>query len=250
METLNNMEIANNIHEVVAIIDRSGSMVGKEDDTIGGINSTFEVLKEDQDNSNIKVSIKLFDHEENMLIRSLDLKDVKPIERKQYVPRGQTALLDAIGNTLNYFMEKKLSDTNAYNCCTIYVVTDGYENSSKNYNSENIKSMIANAENNFNIKILYLAANQDAILEASKFGIDSSQALNYDEDTKNVLSAYRSAASAARRHSSSGEAGFTNVERTMSQPETNNNINTNIDHVTSINNLRIPLIKRQRSEFR
>ena len=236
------MESANAIHEVVAIIDRSGSMSGKEDDTIGGINSTFEVLKEDKD-TNIKVSIKLFDNEEKMLIRSLDLEKVRPLERKQYVPRGQTALLDAIGNSLNYFMEKKLNDVNAYNCCTMYVVTDGYENCSKIYDSENIKSLISNAEENFNIKILYLAANQDAILEASKYGIDSSQALNYSEDHENVLSAYRSAATAARRHSSGIDSGFTNIERNMSQPETNNNNNNNN------RNLRIPVVKRQRTEI-
>ena len=236
------MESANAIHEVVAIIDRSGSMSGKEDDTIDGINSTFEVLKEDKD-TNIKVSIKLFDNEEKMLIRSLDLEKVRPLERKQYVPRGQTALLDAIGNSLNYFMEKKLNDVNAYNCCTMYVVTDGYENCSKIYDSENIKSLIANAEENFNIKILYLGANQDAILEASKYGIDSSQALNYSEDHENVLSAYRSAASAARRHSSGLDSGFTNIERNMSQPETNNNNNNNN------RNLRIPVVKRQRTEI-
>ena len=232
------MENKNPIHEVVAIIDRSGSMTGKEDDTIGGINSTFDVLKE-SNNTNIKVSIKLFDHQEEMLIRSLNLEDVRPIKRTQYVPRGQTALLDAIGNTLNYFMEKKLDNTNAYHCCTVYVVTDGYENCSKIYNSENIKNLISNAEKNFNIKILYLAANQDAILEASKFGIDSSQALNYDENHDNVLSAYRSAASAASRHSSGNMPAFTKVERMMSQPETsaNNDDNTN--------NLKIPIIKRQ-----
>ena len=238
------METANNIHEVVAIIDRSASMMGKEEDTITGINSTFQVLKENINNSKIKVSIKLFDHNETMLIRSLDLENVRPIERRQYVPKGQTALLDAIGNTLNYFMEKKLNYVNAYNCCTIYVITDGYENSSKIYNSENIKSMIKNAEENFNIKILYLGANQDAILEASKYGIDSSQALNYSEDHENVLSAYRSAANAASRHSSGIYSGFTNIERTMSQPETINNINSNIN-----DNKKIPLFKRQRTEM-
>ena len=83
------METANNIHEVVAIIDRSASMMGKEEDTITGINSTFQVLKENINNSKIKVSIKLFDHNETMLIRSLDLENVRPIERRQYVPKGQ-----------------------------------------------------------------------------------------------------------------------------------------------------------------
>ena len=236
------MENANIIHEVVAIIDRSGSMMGKEDDTIGGINSTFEVLRNNKDiNTNIKVSIKFFDHEEKMLIKSLNIDKVKPILHEQYCPRGQTALLDAIGNTLNYFMERKINDVKSYDCCTIYIVTDGYENSSKYYNTENIKSMISNAEENFNIKILYLGANQDAILEASKYGINPSQALNYDENTDNILSAYRSVANAAQRHSNGGETGFTNIERTMSQPESFVNANNG--------NSRIPIIKRQKTEI-
>ena len=126
--------------EIVAIIDRSGSMKGKEDDTIGGINSTFEVLKEENvDSCTIKVSVKLFDHEETMLFRSINLKDVRNIEKRQYQPRGQTALLDAIGNTLNYFMEKKLKDISAYDSCIIYVVTDGLENASKYYSAKKIK---------------------------------------------------------------------------------------------------------------
>ena len=207
------------IHEVVAIIDRSGSMNGKEKDTIGGINSTFEVLKEEEDvNTITNISIKLFDHEEIMLIRSTNLKNVKPLKDHDFVPRGQTALLDAIGNTLNYFMTRKLENENSYNICSIYIVTDGYENASKNYTSKKIKRMINEAEENYNIKLLYLGANQDAILEASKFGIDSAHALNYSENSENVDSAYRSVASAMRRHSAGENSSFTPAERQSSQP--------------------------------
>ena len=206
-------------HEVVAIIDRSGSMFGKENDTIGGINSAIEVLKtEPEPNTDVKVSIKLFDHEEVMLIRSLDLEQVRPIETRQYCPRGQTALLDAIGNTLKYFIEKKITNLNAYDVCTIYIITDGLENCSKHYKLDTIKEMILNAEQNFGIKILYLAANQDAIFEANKFGISAEQAMNYDENTENVDSAFRGAASAARRHASGDGVSFTPAERSASQP--------------------------------
>tara|TARA_B110001452_G_C15187836_1_gene412548 strand:+ start:301 stop:942 length:642 start_codon:yes stop_codon:yes gene_type:complete len=205
------------IQEVIALIDRSGSMRGKEDDTIGGINSTFEVLKKDKpDNTTIKVSIKLFDHEEQLLIRSLPLDQVINITRSQYVVRGQTALLDAIGTTLAYFMEKKLVDSDAYDSCLIYIVTDGLENSSKQYSNKKIKLMIANADENYNIKIIYLAANQDAILEAANYGIDSSRALNYSENSENVNAAYRAAAAVAVRSMTTGDAQFTQVERTAS----------------------------------
>ena len=206
------------IHEVVAIIDRSGSMAGKEQDTIGGINSTFHILRQNQDDNTItKISIKFFDNEEEILIKSLSLNNVKPLEEKDFVPRGMTALLDAIGNTLNYYMNKKIENKNSYTICSIYIVTDGYENASKHYSSKKIKRMIADAEENYNIKLLYLAANQDAILEASKFGIASTHALNYSENRENVNSAYISAASAIRRHYTGEDTSFTPSERQSSQ---------------------------------
>tara|TARA_B110000902_G_scaffold264713_1_gene346900 strand:- start:1008 stop:1691 length:684 start_codon:yes stop_codon:yes gene_type:complete len=204
--------------EVVAILDRSGSMNGKEEDTLGGINAAFEQLKTEQEaNTTIKVSVKLFDHEEQLLFRSIDLKHVRPIERRQYIPRGSTALLDALGNSINYFMTKKLQDSNAYGSCVIYVVTDGIENSSKIYNVEKIKSLITEAEKEYNIKIIYLAANQDAILEASKYGISIDSALNYSENSQNVESAHRSLASAVKRVRTGEYSGFTNLERSASR---------------------------------
>lgn len=206
-----------NIQEVVAIIDRSGSMIGKESDTIGGINSTFEVLKSSlKDNDEVKVSIKLFDHEEKLLIRSLNIDQVRPIESHQYIPRGQTALYDAIGNSLTYFMEKKLLNPNAYNKCLIYIVTDGLENYSKKYNSLTLKKLIENAKDNYGIEIIYLAANQDAILEASKIGINLEHALNYSESSENSMGAYRSAASVANRQRSGFNTAFTQEERSQS----------------------------------
>ena len=203
-----------NIQEVVAIIDRSASMSGKEEDTIGGINSTFEVIKESlQENETVKVSIKLFDHEEAMLVRSIDIKEVRPIEKRQYQPRGQTALYDAIGNSLSYFMEKKLKNPNAYTKCLVYVVTDGMENSSKIFNSNNLKELITSAQENYNIEIIYLAANQDAIFEASKMGIAPTHALNYAETAENSNSAYISVASVANRQRSGANTSFTQAER-------------------------------------
>ena len=209
------------IQEVVAIMDRSGSMCGKEEDTLGGINSAFEQLKtEQEENCSIKVSVKLFDHEEELLFRSIDLKDVYPIERCQYIPRGSTALLDALGNTLHHFMTKKLTESNCFDSCVIYIVTDGFENASKIYNVQKIKKMIVEAEKSYNIKIIYLGANQDAILEASKYGINTESALNYSENSQNVESAYRSVASAVKRVRTGEYSGFTNIERSSSQAPT------------------------------
>ena len=203
------------IQEVVAIIDRSGSMSGKEADTIGGINSTIEELKSNKSNETIKFSVKFFDHEEYIKIRSLNIENVRPLKIKDLMPRGQTALLDAMGSTITFFINKKMRDPSSYDSCIIYVATDGYENSSKKFTNKNIENLIKQAKK-YSIEILYLGANQDAILEASKFGLDSTQAMNYSENSKNVECAYRSVASVAKRFRSGDDAQFLEPERTAS----------------------------------
>lgn len=205
------------IQEVVAIIDRSGSMSGKETDTVGGINSTLTIIRQDvKPGEIVNVSIKLFDHEEHMLIRSLNIKEVRPLELRQFVPRGQTALYDAIGSSLTYFMEKKLHNPNSYDKCLIYITTDGCENCSKNFNAKTLKKLITSAQENYAIELIYLGANQDAILEAAKIGILSSHAINYSETADECISAYRSVGNVANRQKTSLNTAFTQVERSQS----------------------------------
>lgn len=209
--------MASIIQEVVAIIDRSGSMSGKETDTVGGINSTLAIIRQDvKPGEIVNVSIKLFDHEEIMLIRSLNIKEVRPLELRQFVPRGQTALYDAIGSSLTYFMEKKLHNPNSYDKCLIYITTDGCENCSRNFNAKTLKKLITSAQENYAIELIYLGANQDAILEAAKIGILSSHALNYSETADECISAYRSVGNVANRQKTSLNTAFTQVERSQS----------------------------------
>ena len=213
--------MAKNIQEVVGILDRSGSMSGKEADTVGGINTMITDLKNNStENDDIRVSLKLFDHEEVILWRSKPLEQVNLLDIKEFVPRGQTALLDALGHTLNYFMEKRLMDPNAYNNCLIYIATDGFENASKYYTKPHLKKMIKNAKDKYNIDVIYLAANQDAILEAGSMGINANQAINYTESPSTTEAVYRAVgrvASSQRSNPNSGVA-FTGPERQASQP--------------------------------
>jgi len=214
--------MASFIQEVVAIIDRSGSMCGKEADTIGGINSTLDIIRHDlKPGERVNVSIKLFDHEERMLIRSLNIEDVRPLELRQFVPRGQTALYDAIGSSLTYFMEKKLHEPNSYTKCLIYVATDGCENCSKKFNAQTLKKLITSAHESYNIELMYLGANQDAILEASKIGIEEGHAINYSETKEECEAVYRSLGNVVNRQRSCAPTAFTQVERSQSyQPTT------------------------------
>lgn len=204
--------------EIVGIMDRSGSMMGKEADTVGGINTMLKELKEKQETEDqINVSIKLFDHEEILVWRHKPLDEITEFPLKEFQPRGQTALLDALGNTLTYFMEKKLMDPQAYDNCFIYIATDGYENSSKHYTKATLKKLIENAKTIYNIDIVYLGANQDAILEAQAIGISPEQAINYNENSENTQAVYRSAARVASEGRNNRSLSFTPGERQASQ---------------------------------
>lgn len=238
-----NIDESLNIQEVVAVIDRSGSMAGKESDTVGGINSMFKELKTGIEvGDKINISIKFFDHEQILKYRSIDINEYTELTVNEFIPRGQTALLDAIGDTLAYFMEKKLMNKDAFTSCLIYVATDGLENASKSYTREKIKKMIETAKSIYNIEVLYLGANQDAILEAGNIGISPDSAINYDETSENINNVYRSVAGVVKRARTTGEApSFTQLDRQSSQA-TNSQLFTNQNNAVYP---KPPLIRRQ-----
>lgn len=203
--------------EIVMICDRSGSMASKIQMTVDGINTTVKELKTDENSENINFSLKFFNDRDELKIRSLNINKVKDCVREDINPRGTTALLDAIGNTINYFIEKKRRNEDAYESCLIYVITDGLENSSQIYNHITLKQIINMAEISYNITILYLGSNQDAIFEASKFGVSSERAMNFTENVRSMPNMYAAIAASAQRSISGQEPNFTNIERTQSQ---------------------------------
>lgn len=205
---------------IVGVVDRSGSMHGKELDTVGGINAMLtEVKKNKMDDDNIFVSLKLFDHEEQLKWNCVPLDQISDFKETEFVPRGQTALNDALGNTLSHFMEKKLMDPNAYDMCLVYVATDGCENASKHYTREKIKQLIESAKENYAITVLYLGANQDAIKEAHLMGINAERAINYAENSSATDAVYRSVGrmASANRNDPTENVEFTLPERQASQ---------------------------------
>jgi uncharacterized protein YegL len=204
--------------KIAIVVDRSGSMAGKEADTVGGINTCISQLKLQKENNDvINVSLKLFDHEQILLWDSVPLEQVQLFQVSDFVPRGSTSLLDVIGDTLIHYINMKKETSDAFDNCCVFVSTDGDENTSKRWTRTAIKDLITVAET-FNIKVMYLAANQDAILVAQSIGISRDQAINYDETPETVQAVFRSAAASAHRHRTGGSVGFRNTERQASQP--------------------------------
>lgn len=201
------------------VVDRSGSMAGKEQDTIGGINTCVQELKNEKETGDeILITLKWFDHEQIVYMDKIPIDEYNPLNVSDFKPRGQTALLDAMGDTINYFITMKQHDSNAFDSCMIYVATDGLENCSRKYTKTGMKTLIESAKDNYDIMVIYMAANQDAILEAGSMGINQNNAINYDENENSTRAVYTSAARVAQRVRSGQSSSFLGAERQASQP--------------------------------
>lgn len=202
---------------ITMLIDRSGSMRGKELDTIGGINTMLTQLKNNKNiNENIFITIKLFDHEINNFINDIEIDYVELLKSNDFIPRGPTALLDTLGLTLDEILKKKKNNILFYDSYLIYVCTDGLENASNLYKKNDIKKLIEDCKKE-NINVLYIGANQDSFLEAETIGINSDSVMNYHESSDTIKSAYNSLAQVATRIRSLGaQPSFTQAERQAS----------------------------------
>lgn len=89
-----------NLTEIVFILDRSGSMSGLEQDTIGGFNSMINQQK--NADGEALVSTILFDNVSEVLHDRINVKDIQPLTDHDYMVRGCTALLDAIGGAIHH----------------------------------------------------------------------------------------------------------------------------------------------------
>ncbi len=173
--------------EIVFIIDRSGSMSGLESDTIGGFNGMLK--KQKAEKGEAYVTTVLFDDRYELLHDHLSIDKVGAMDETQYFTRGCTALLDAVGLTIKK-MENIVKHQKDYNVIII-IITDGYENASKEYSSKKVKQMI-NDKKEAGWEFVFLGANIDAVETAETIGVDSASAADYHNDSKGIKMAYYS----------------------------------------------------------
>lgn len=170
--------------ELVFILDRSGSMSGLESDTIGGYNSLLK--KQKQEPGEVLITTVLFDDKYELLHDRINIRDISPITNKEYYVRGSTALLDAIGRTINKIgnAQRHTEEAERAKHIMFVITTDGMENASKEYRYEKIRNMVEHQKNTYGWEFMFLGANIDAIATAKKFGIDPDRAVNYNSDSK------------------------------------------------------------------
>jgi uncharacterized protein YegL len=168
--------------EIVFILDRSGSMGGLENDTIGGYNSMIEKQKKEEGEAII--STVLFDNETVVLHDRVPLAKVEPITEKEYFVRGSTALLDAVGGAIHHIgnVHKYAREEDVPEKTIFVITTDGMENASRMYDYDRVRRMIERQKEVYNWEFIFLGANIDAAAEAAKIGIHASRAARYNCD--------------------------------------------------------------------
>lgn len=180
-----------NLTELVFIMDRSGSMAGLEKDCVGGFNSMLK--KQKGIDGECLVSTVLFNNYDYVLYDRVPLDKIKDMKEEDFVPYGCTALIDALGNSI-----KHISDVHRYIRKedvpehTVFVITtDGLENASKKYSSDEVKKMVKNKKKK-GWQFIFLAANIDAVETAKEYGIDEDKAVNYVSDKAGTATNFKS----------------------------------------------------------
>lgn len=175
--------------EIIFVIDVSGSMAHLVGDTIGGFNGFIESQKAIEGKATL--TTVLFDSNWRILHNGIDLHEVKPMTTADYVAGGMTAMLDAIGETINRVQDRhdELGAEKPENVLFV-ITTDGEENSSHKFTKSQIEKMIKHQTNGHGWKFMFLGANMDAVKEAESIGISRDYATGYTYTSKGVNDLY------------------------------------------------------------
>lgn len=176
-------EKKNNTTELVFIIDRSGSMAGLEEDTVGGFNAMIE--KQKKKDGLCLVTTVFFDNESEIIHDRIRLEDVTEMTDEYYV-RGCTALLDAVGKTIEHIGNiHKYARPEDVPANTIFIITtDGMENASHKFTKDKVKKMIERQKKKYGWEFIFIGANIDAVNVAAGIGIGADRAANYHADSR------------------------------------------------------------------
>ncbi|MBR6185875.1 MAG: VWA domain-containing protein [Clostridia bacterium] len=168
--------------ELVFILDKSGSMAGLEKDTIGGFNGMIGRQKKMEGNA--LVSTVLFSNRSTVIHDRVDLRKIEPMTARDHFVGGSTALIDAIGGAIHHMgnVHKYIRQEDVPEHTVFVITTDGMENASRLYTSDQVKEMVRRQKERYGWEFLFLGANIDAVETAARFGIAEDRAVTFHND--------------------------------------------------------------------
>jgi hypothetical protein len=202
-----------NFSDITIVLDRSGSMEAVADDTIGGFNRFL--LDHKQAPGDGVLTLVQFDNVYEFVHQAKPLAEVPPLDRRTFVPRGSTALLDAIGRTINETVARLANtDESQLPGVVIFVIlTDGHENSSRELTREMVFKQIKEQQEKRKWEFVFLGANQDAIAEAGMIGVPAGSSLTYAHTSRGSRAAFASLSDHTRRVREKIKSQFTQQDR-------------------------------------
>ena len=165
---------------ITVILDRSGSMRPIAKDTIGGFNTFLADQKKDPADE-ARLTLVQFDHEYDVIHNNKLLAEVPELTGETYVPRGNTALLDALGRTITTTGQtlSAMPENERPEAVVVVVITDGEENASREYTKAQVAAMVKEQTDVYKWQFLFLGANIDAIQAGASVGVHAANAMNY-----------------------------------------------------------------------
>jgi len=173
-----------NLTEIVFILDRSGSMGGLENDTIGGFNG---FVKKQAEAGQTSLTTVLFDDKYEILHNGVDADNVTLTDREYFI-RGSTALLDAVGKTINDVGKRlyEMAEESRPGKVIFVITTDGLENASRKFSYNKVKKMITHQTEKYGWEFVFMGANIDVAKEGDKLGIVADQSFSFTSTSKGI----------------------------------------------------------------
>lgn len=178
-------------HEIVCIIDRSDSMDAIKNETIEGFNSLVKAQREF--NGTTTLSLVIFNQEYQCVFERKDIHEVPLLDTETYIPKGATAILDAIGISMDSLGDKLYNtpEDERPEKVIVAILTDGIENASAKYNYKEVSAKVREQQEKYSWEFVLLAANQDSEVTANKIGLKKEDAVNFKATSEGVKVAFR-----------------------------------------------------------
>lgn len=179
----------NNYTHITFVVDRSGSMGTLAQDMSGGLNSLLE--KQKLVDGKCTVSLYQFDSEYEVVYEMVDIKEVKEYSLH---PRGSTALLDSVGKAINTTGSKisYMKESDRPGKVIFVTITDGYENSSKEFTKQRIKEMVEHQKNVYSWQFVDLGVGIDTYSDSHDYGTSVGSKLNVSRSSKGAADMFES----------------------------------------------------------